>query len=77
MIEDKVLALLRELKPYEKIKEDTELIKSGILDSLAIFSLVTELEDEFKIEIDEDEITAANFSTPLHIETLITNSNKV
>lgn len=73
----KIIEMLKEIKPYEQITEDTKLIESGILDSMSIFSLVTRLEEEFEIEIADDAITAANFATGSHIAELVRKSNKI
>lgn len=58
-----IISLLGEIKPYDDIDEDTELITSRILDSLSIFALVTLLEDKFEIEIPDEAITRENFSS--------------
>ena len=74
---EKIIELIKELRPYEEITPDTELIKSGILDSLAVFGLVNQLENEFEIEIAEDAVTAKNFSTVLEILKLVKESAKL
>lgn len=58
---DKILEILQEINPYEEINEDTELIESGLLDSMSILVLVTELEEEYKMVIDEKLIVPARF----------------
>ena len=60
---EKVIRLLRDVRPYERIDIDTELIKSGILDSLAILSYIAQLEDEYNIIIPDEEVIASNFSS--------------
>ena len=72
-----IIELIREMCPYEQITEDTELIESGILNSLSIVSLVTQLEDEFEVEIADDTVTAKNFSTVLEIVRLVEKSPKL
>jgi acyl carrier protein len=71
-----IINLIREMRPYVSVSEDSELIKSGILDSLSIIALVTALEDEFGIEIADDAVTAKNFSTVPEIMRLVKESNK-
>ena len=66
-----IINLIREIKPYEVIDENTELIESGILDSLSIISLITELEDTFEVEIPDDAVTKANFTTVSEIIRLV------
>jgi len=70
-LKERIIALIRELHPYEQIDEDAELIESGILDSLSILGLITELEDEFGIEIADDSVTVKNFKTVLEIVRLV------
>lgn len=47
------------------VPEDTavDLIESGIIDSLAIMSIFTALEDDFDIRIDGDDISKDNFQS--------------
>ena len=49
--------------PYEDIGMDTELIKSGIMSSLEVFAIISQLEESFDIFIDEEYVTLENFST--------------
>lgn len=70
-----VLRMVKELKPYESIELDTELIKSKILDSMGIFNLVSMLEEEFDIIIDENEMSVQNFSTVNKISLLLNTLN--
>ena len=67
----KVITLINELRPYEQVEEDTELIKSGVLDSLAVFALVGMIEDTFEVEIPDDAITAENITSAYRIVQLI------
>lgn len=71
-----VIELINEIRPYEKITGTSELIASGILDSLAIISLITQLEDAFDIEINDDEVTASNFVNVNSIMQLIMKNKK-
>ncbi|GMX66217.1 hypothetical protein Elgi_54890 [Paenibacillus elgii] len=71
-----IIGIIKEIKPYEQISENTELIESGILDSLSILSLVAQLEEVFEVEISEDAITAKNFVTIPNIVQLIGESKK-
>ena len=75
MIEN-IVSLIKELRPYEVILHDTELIESGILDSLAVFNLVSLLEDEFDINIPDDAVSANNFRTAISISEIIISSRK-
>lgn len=47
----------------EVVKEDTDLIEEGILDSFDMVSLVLELQDAFDITIDVSELLPENFES--------------
>ena len=71
-MEEIIIKIIREVRPYEQIERDTELIKSGLLDSLAVIKLTMLLEDEFEIEIAEEEVNVENFCSVTNIVHLIT-----
>ena len=45
------------------LRNDTPLLESGILDSLALLALLIFLEEQFAISMDEFEVIPENFST--------------
>lgn len=45
------------------LRSDTPLIESGILDSLALLSLLVFLENQFNISVDDFEVIPENFNT--------------
>lgn len=49
------------------IEADTELLMSGIIDSLGVINLVTWLEDQADVEIDPGDVVIENFETPTAI----------
>lgn len=53
------------------IVEDTELISSGILDSLSLVQLISFIEEKFKISIDDWEVTPDNFRTVNKIVSIV------
>lgn len=77
-IEDRVKKVLlsntlKEVSPKD-LAFDSVLIDYGVgLDSVATLELVVALEEEFKIQIDESEITSDTFET---IETISTHIKK-
>jgi acyl carrier protein len=77
MIRDKVKEfILREFLPGEDpsaLTESTELMTTGILDSLATLKLVTYLEEEFGIQVDAHEADAENLNTLADIVRLVTS----
>jgi len=68
---DKVKEMLEEMNPYVEITEDTNLLEEGVLDSMAIFAFLTNLEDTFEIEIPDDAIAKSNFATMEMIVSLV------
>lgn len=62
-MEDKILAIIRKFKEDDTIQIDSDLIHLGILDSLSIMELLFMLEEEFKIEVDGEDIIPENFET--------------
>ncbi len=65
-----IVSILQELHPYEEINEHTELINSGLLNSLSILFLISQLEEHFNIEISEDLVQPEHFSSPWDIAQL-------
>lgn len=51
--------------------DDTQLIESGIIDSLGIMKLLQYLEESFSIRIADDELRPENFETPGTIVSLV------
>ena len=58
-----LLEILEELLPGEDIANCTTLVDDHILDSFAILSLVSEIEDNFEVDISPAEIIPANFNS--------------
>jgi len=46
------------------IAHDTELLMSGIVDSLGVINLVTWIEDQIGAQIDPGDVVIENFETP-------------
>ena len=47
----------------EKIKDDTMIFREGIFDSMGLMSLITYLEDNFKIQIQDNDLIEENFES--------------
>lgn len=60
---ERLIEILKNLKPDVDFDENTELIKNKVFDSLGMISLVAELSDEFDVEITAEEIVPENFET--------------
>ena len=70
-MKEKILEIIEEICPLEDIEEDTLLIEMGILDSLAIVSLIEKIEKELVIEIGDEDIILENFATVKAIDDLL------
>lgn len=51
---------LKEIQPYIEFEDDTDLLE-GVIDSIALLVLVSELEDAFDIVIELEEVTKERF----------------
>ena len=60
---DKLIEILEEIKPGVDYETCVTLIDDGLLDSFAILSIVSELQDEFDISITPAEIVPENFNS--------------
>ena len=55
----------------KNLTDDTELKESGILDSLSTLKLVTFLEETFGVELEANDLDAANLASIANIERLV------
>ena len=69
---ERLIEILEEIEDGVDYENCKTLIDQGILDSLAIISLVAEIEDEFDVQIPTVEIVPANFNSAKAIWNLIT-----
>jgi acyl carrier protein len=60
----------------EKIQEDTLIFQEGIFDSLGFLSLISFLDEEFGIEVDNDELNEENFESIKAIVAFISKKNR-
>lgn len=73
MIVEKIMEILRSLHPDCPYAEEMRLVDDGILDSLDIVTLVTELNDAFGVTIPAREILPDRFNSPQAILDMITH----
>lgn len=59
----RLISILRELHPERDFSGDERLIDDGILDSLDIVALVTDINAEYSISIGAEDIVKENFAT--------------
>lgn len=62
-MKEKVLAILQEVKDDVDFAVSTSLLKDGLLTSLDIISLVSELNDAFDITVPVAEVVPKNFDS--------------
>lgn len=60
----------------EKIKEDTLIFEEGIFDSLGFLSLISFLDEEFGVEVGNDELSEENFESINAIAAFIAKKTK-
>lgn len=68
---DKLLKILKRIKPEVDLTMYDALVDEGILDSLDIVSIIFEIETEYSIEVDPDDIDPENFQTVTNIYEMI------
>gem|GEM_PF-796455 len=69
--EDKIVELINELKPGKEITADTELIASGILESMDIMMLAAKLNEEFDVTISPLDLKEENFKSVTSIKAML------
>lgn len=62
-MEEKIVEILKEVKPGVDFEGRNDLIDAGVLASFDIISLVSELNDEFDIEISVADLVPENFNS--------------
>lgn len=60
---EELLEILEDLKPGVTFEGKNALIDDGVLDSLDIITLVSEINDEFDVEIAVNDIRPENFNS--------------
>lgn len=68
---EKLLELLKSIRPDVDFENETELIDEGILDSFDVVSIISEIDDAFGVQIRINELDPENFNSAEAIWTLI------
>ena len=66
-MKEKIKKIIEDIQPYETIDETTDLLAESVMDSVSILLLAQELEAEFDVTIELEEINEQNFK---NIETI-------
>ena len=67
----RIIEILTEIRSEFDFNEEVNFIDNGMLDSFDIVTLVTAIDEEYKISIDGTDIIPDNFSTVDAIVTLL------
>lgn len=68
---EKIIEILKELRPDVDFLTEKELIDGDILSSFDILNLVEELSDAYDIDIETDDIIPENFNSVEEIDQLV------
>ena len=60
---DKLIEILQSFNPSITARMEKKIVTDGVIDSVDIVSLISELEDAFGIEIPMEDIVEDNFDT--------------
>ncbi len=60
---EKILGILNDIRPDIDFETETGLISGEVLESFDLFTIIASLQDELGCEIDNSEITVANFDS--------------
>ncbi len=66
-----LLEILQGIKPGVDFENEQGLVEKGILDSMAMIRLVSEIGDEFDVEINVTDLVPENFNSAEAIMSLI------
>lgn len=61
--QEKLLKILTETCPGVDFRQETALIDDGILESLDIVTIVSEIMDEFEVELNVEDLLPENFNS--------------
>lgn len=68
---EKLVALLKKVKPNANFENEDGLIDKGIIDSLDVISIIAEISEQYGIVIPNEEIIPDNFNSVEALKELI------
>jgi acyl carrier protein len=74
--DDRIIHLLSERVHIETPSADTDLMESGLLDSLMLVELMSSLEEQFGINISFDEVEIDNFRSARRIAEFVNQRSR-
>lgn len=75
-MEEKIYAILADIRPEFDFKESDNFVEDGFLDSFDVVTLVSEIEEKFDVVVDGMDVMPENFETVAAICELIERSDK-
>ena len=72
--ERKIIEILNEICPGNDFENETAIIDDGIIDSLDIVAVISELMEEFDVQLGVNDLTPENFNSVDAIVELIENA---
>ncbi len=73
---EKLLEILKSIRPDVDFENESSLIDDGILDSFDVVSIISEIDDEFGVQIRITELDPENFNSAEAIWNLIQKLQK-
>lgn len=70
---EKLLEILKSIRPDVDFENETALIDDGILDSFDVVSIISELDNEFDVQVRITELDPENFNSVEAIWQLVQN----
>ena len=68
---EKLLEILRDVRPDVDFENETALIDDGILDSFDVVSIISELDNEFDVQVRINDLDPENFNSSESIWNLV------
>lgn len=68
---EKLLEILKDIRPDVDFENETSLIDDGVLDSFDVVSIISELDDEFGVQVKINELDPENFNSVESIWNLV------
>lgn len=68
---EKLLSIMSDIRPDVDFKKERKLIDDGILDSFDIISIVSEVNEEFGVSIDVNDLLPENFNSAEALYSLV------
>ena len=68
---EQLLSILKNMHPDVDFEEEDDLIGEGVLDSLDIVTLITEINNTFDVSIPAEEVVPENFNSAASLWALI------